>query len=283
VIVEDGIESSKAVLREWRQSGQTISLVPTMGYFHDGHLALMAKGGEISDRVVVSLFVNPTQFGPQEDLGAYPRDFEGDCRKAEQMGADMVFCPDTDMMYPIDHETFVQVKELTAGLCGRDRPVHFQGVTTIVAKLFNIIQPEYAVFGEKDFQQLTVIRRMVSDLDFPVKVIGHPIVREEDGLAMSSRNAYLSPEERKSATILYQTMKTTRDEILASEGANDLPALLARSRAKIEAQKDCSLEYFTIVEEESLTQCDVVNGKCRVMGAIRVNERIRLIDNLPLY
>ena len=283
MIVEASIEPCKDVLQEWHQTGQTIGLVPTMGYFHDGHLGLMEKAGEISDRVVVSLFVNPTQFGAQEDLGVYPRDFEGDCRKAEQAGVDLIFCPDTEMMYTENHETFVRVKELTAGMCGRDRPVHFQGVTTIVAKLFNIIQPEYAVFGEKDFQQLTVIRRMVSDLDFPVKVLGHPIVREKDGLALSSRNAYLSPEERKSATILYRTMKTTRNEILAAEGTIDLAALLVRARALIESQKDCSLDYFTIVEEESLAEREDFYGQCRIMGAINVNERIRLIDNLPLY
>lgn len=283
MIVENSIDSSCAILKEWHLAGHSVALVPTMGYFHDGHLALMKMAREIAEKVVVSLFVNPTQFGPNEDLSVYPRDFEGDCQKAERGGVDMIFCPDSDVMYRKNNETTIRVNELTKGLCGRDRPVHFQGVTTIVAKLFNIIQPDYAIFGEKDFQQLIVIRRMVSDLDFPVKIIGHPTVREEDGMAMSSRNAYLNPEERKSGRVLYRALMVIREKVMGSGGDDDIAFLLSQARAMIAAQNSCSLEYFTIVEEESLAECDTVTGKCRAMGAIRVSRGIRLIDNIPLY
>ncbi len=283
MIVASTIASCRSELNQWRQAGLSIALVPTMGYFHEGHLALMRKGRELCDRVVASLFVNPTQFGPHEDLAVYPSDYDGDCRKADQTGVNLLFSPKTDLMYQQAHQTTVQVHELTKGLCGKDRPGHFQGVTTVVAKLFNIIQPDFAIFGEKDFQQLVVIRRMVADLDFPVKIIGHPIVREKDGLAMSSRNVYLTPEERRSACILSKTMHVTRDAVLAAADHLSVSALLSQAKTLISGEKNCSLEYFTIVDEHSLTPCDVVKGKCRAMGALRVNERIRLIDNMPLY
>lgn len=283
MIVANTIDSCRAELKKWREAGQSIALVPTMGYFHEGHLALMKKGREVCDKVVVSLFVNPTQFGPQEDLAVYPSDFDGDCMKADKTGVSLIFSPGVSLMYGQDHQTTVQVHELTKGLCGRDRPGHFQGVTTVVAKLFNIIQPDYAVFGEKDFQQLTVIKRMVADLDFPVKIIGHPIVREKDGLAMSSRNVYLTPEERRSACVLYRAMQRTRKEVLASAGDLAVSRLVMQAKELIAGEKGCALEYFTIVDEQSLVECDTAKGKCRTIGALKVNERIRLIDNLSLY
>jgi len=283
VIVEKTIESSQVLLREWRQAGMSIALVPTMGFFHAGHLALMKKAGEVSDKVVVSLFVNPTQFGPHEDFDLYPQDFAGDCLKAEQAGVDLIFSPDAGMMYNQNHETSVSVHELTKGLCGRDRPEHFKGVTTVVAKLFNIIQPDYALFGEKDFQQLVVIMRMVSDLNFPVKIGGHPIVREDDGIAMSSRNAYLSSAERTSACVLYKAMQATRESVLKSAENRTVSELISWAKALISEEKNCSLEYFSIVDEDSLQECDEIKGQCRAIGAIRVNQKIRLIDNIALY
>ncbi len=283
MIVAGTVESCRAELQRWREAGLSIALVPTMGYFHGGHLALMEKGRGLCDKVVVSLFVNPTQFGPQEDLAVYPNDFDGDCRKADETGVDLIFSPKVNLMYQKEHQTTVQVHELTKGLCGKDRPGHFQGVTTVVAKLFNIIQPDIAIFGEKDFQQLSVIRRMVADLDFPVKIVGHPIVREKDGLAMSSRNVYLTPEERRSACVLYKAMQTTREAVLTSADVLAVSGLLSRAKALISQEKNCALDYFTIVDEKSLVECDMAKGKCRAMGALKVNERIRLIDNVPLY
>jgi len=283
MIVEQTVESTRAALERWRRDRLSIALVPTMGFFHEGHLALMKTGRELCDKVVVSLFVNPTQFSPHEDLAAYPRDMAGDCRKAERAGVDLLFCPGADRMYHPGHQTTVHVEQLSRGLCGKDRPGHFQGVATIVSKLFNLIQPDYAVFGEKDFQQLAVIRQMVADLDFPVHIIGHPIVRERDGVAMSSRNAYLNDEQRKSARVLYQALKDCRDMVLRSTGNIAVSLLSERAAALIAGEPSCSLDYFTIVEERTLAVCDVVKDRCRAMAAMKVSGKVRLIDNIPLY
>ena len=190
------IAGMTAESRRMRQAGRTIALVPTMGFFHEGHLQLMRFGRQHADQLVVSLFVNPIQFGPNEDLQRYPRDFDRDVRLAEQERVDVMFVPDSREMYGADFQTRIKVDQLSAPLCGRQRPGHFDGVTTVVAKLFHIVRPHCSIFGEKDLQQLAVIRRMVDDLNFDVKILGHPIVREPDGLAMSSRNSYLSAAER---------------------------------------------------------------------------------------
>ncbi|HKI49188.1 MAG TPA: pantoate--beta-alanine ligase, partial [Desulfobacteria bacterium] len=189
-----------------RMGGESLALVPTMGFFHEGHLTLMRAGKEHCDRLVVSLFVNPTQFGPNEDFEAYPRDMEGDLKKAENAGADMVFMPSVNEMYPQGAQTSVVVKDLPQHLCGLSRPGHFDGVTTVVAKLFHIVKPHVAVFGQKDFQQLAVISRMVMDLNMDIQIMGVPTVREKDGLAMSSRNSYLTSEERTSALSLKKSL-----------------------------------------------------------------------------
>ncbi|HKK33475.1 MAG TPA: pantoate--beta-alanine ligase, partial [Desulfomicrobiaceae bacterium] len=189
-----------------RARGETLALVPTMGCFHDGHISLMHRARELADRVAVSLFVNPTQFGAGEDLDAYPSKLTQDGVLAAEAGVDILFCPGSPEMYCADHSTWVDVHELGTGLCGRSRPTHFRGVTTVVAKLFNLIQPTHALFGEKDWQQLAIIRRMVRDLDFPISIVGCPIVREPDGLAMSSRNAYLTPNQRKQALCLGRSL-----------------------------------------------------------------------------
>ena len=282
MIIEPSIEKTRSAIHSWKEKGETIGLVPTMGYFHDGHLALMKQCRENADRTVVSIFVNPTQFGPSEDLDTYPRDFEGDRRKAHDVGVDLIFCPEADTMYGENHRTSVTVSELSERLCGADRPVHFSGVATIVSKLFNITDPHYAFFGEKDFQQLTIIKQLVHDLNFPITIVGVPIVREQDGLAMSSRNAYLSAPERSEAIVLYRALSTIRNEVVEN-GKTDSVALLAKGRALIDASQPCTIDYLSIVDERTLKPQESVINKCRVLGAIKVNERIRLIDNLALY
>ena len=206
--------SDKQTLRDtlatYRRAGERIAFVPTMGFLHAGHLALMQHARTLADRVVVSIFVNPTQFGPNEDLSRYPRDPEGDASKAGSVGVDLIFSPEPATMYPTGFQTYVEVRELERGLCGDRRPGHFVGVATVVLKLFNLVQPHVALFGDKDYQQLQVLRRMVADLDVPVEVVGLPIVREADGLAMSSRNAYLGPEERQHALALSRGLAAAR-------------------------------------------------------------------------
>lgn len=283
MIVEPSIEKTRSIIDSWKKGGETVGLVPTMGYFHEGHLALMTQSGSTADRTVVSLFVNPTQFGPNEDLDVYPRDFEGDCSKARETGVDLIFCPESGTMYGDGHRTSVTVSELTEGLCGADRPVHFTGVATIVAKLFNIIGPDYAFFGEKDFQQLAVITQLVHDLNFNISIVGVPIVREPDGLAMSSRNAYLDQVERSEAIILYRALCSVRNEVISKGGTRDSAALLKMGRVLIENSPVCAIDYLSIVDEQTLMPQRKVAGKCRIAGAIKVNGRIRLIDNVALY
>jgi len=283
VIVEKNIEDTRRIVNEWHRKGFSIGLVPTMGYFHNGHLELMKRAADTADKVVVSLFVNPTQFGPSEDLVVYPKDFDGDCAKAREVGADLLFCPEPDMVYAPRHCTEVSVGGLTEGLCGADRPGHFTGVATIVSKLFNIVRPNHAFFGEKDFQQLTVIRQLVTDLNFTVSIVGVPIVREPDGLAMSSRNAYLSPSEREAALVLFQALSRIKQEVLDSDGMRYAQDLLVKARELIETKPQCRVDYLEIVDEKDLSPVSAVKGKCRVLGAIRISDRIRLIDNLALY
>ena len=251
-----------------------------MGYFHQGHVALMEKARELSDKVVVSLFVNPTQFGPGEDLAVYPRDMAGDTEKAERAGVDLIFCPEVSQMYGSDHQTTVTVSELTRKFCGTGRPGHFRGVTTIVAKLFNIVSPDIAIFGEKDFQQLQAIKRMVEDLDFPVSVIGHPIVREHDGLAMSSRNAYLSEEGRVSALVLYKALKHLQDSTWHGISEDVLGAAITEARTMISSEDGVSLEYLDVVDGDSLKEATSIDSSSRALGAVTIHDRIRLIDNI---
>ena len=280
--VASTIEEAREIISGWRQQGKTVGLVPTMGFFHQGHLELMKSSVVQTERTVVSLFVNPTQFGPEEDLDVYPHDFDGDCAKARQQGVDLIFCPDAGEMYQPGHQTEVSVAQLAAGLCAVDRPGHFTGVATVVTKLFNILSPDYAFFGEKDFQQLQIVRQLACDLNFNISIVGVPIVREEGGLAMSSRNSYLSPAERSEAVVLYQALKNIRRHVLEDQrlGAG---TLLDQAVASIEKCPSCALEYLSIVDEQSLQAVSEVKGKCRALGAIRVNQRIRLIDNMALY
>ncbi len=283
MIVEQSLEKTRKTIRGWRKQGESVGLVPTMGYFHDGHLQLMKTSVRRTDKTIVSLFVNPTQFGSGEDLEVYPTDFEGDCEKAGNIDVDLLFCPNSTEVYRLGHKTVVTVVDLTQGLCGVDRPVHFTGVATVVSKLFNMIRPDYAFFGEKDFQQLRVIQQLADDLNFEVSIVGVPIVREADGLAMSSRNAYLSSSERKEALVLYKALTLIRDEALDPNRNNKSAELLQLGKSLIGDSSICTIDYLSIVDELTLQPQPDVKDRCRVLGAIRVNERIRLIDNLPLY
>jgi pantoate--beta-alanine ligase len=263
---------------EARRRGQRVGFVPTMGYLHAGHLALIEEARRRSDRVAVSVFVNPTQFGPSEDLARYPRDLPGDLRKAGGAGAEVAFVPEAAAMYPPGFQTFVQVRELEKGLCGEHRPGHFVGVATVVLKLLNIVRPRVAVFGEKDFQQLTVVKRMVADLAVPVEIVPLPTVREPDGLALSSRNTYLSPSDRVRAVALSRGLAAARAAHAAGE--RQAVVLLGVARAEILPRVD-RLDYLELRDAESLTALGVVDRPAVMLVAAFVGGT-RLIDNVRL-
>ena len=260
----------------WRRGGRTIALVPTMGYLHEGHLTLMREARKYGDTVVVSIFVNPTQFGPGEDFDRYPRDMARDELLARQVGVDVVFAPPVEEMYPERYQTFVEVMEVTRPLCGRSRPSHFRGVTTVVAKLFNIVKPHVAVFGEKDFQQLAVIRRMVNDLNMDVQIVGHPIVREEDGLAMSSRNAYLTAGQRRIALNLSRALGEA--EKMVHGGERRGPVILEAVKNRLDAQGGLRIDYAELCDPETLESVSEVRGPTLLALAAFVGQT-RLIDN----
>jgi len=263
----------------WRQSGKTIVFVPTMGFLHEGHLALMRRGREYGDILVISIFVNPTQFGPQEDFETYPRDFERDRRLAESVGVDVIFAPQNDEMYGERFQTYVSLEELPQHLCGLSRPNHFRGVATIVSKLFNIVKPHVSIFGEKDYQQLVIIRQMVRDLNFDIRIVGAPTVREPDGLAMSSRNNYLSPEERRSASVLFQSLKLAQKSV--AEGERDARKLINAASAHIKSVPHTQIDYVTICDPETLDDVDQIGGPVLMALAVKVG-KTRLIDNTIL-
>ncbi len=274
------IDEMQSLSFELRTKGKKIVFVPTMGYFHEGHLSLMRWGRKHGDVLVVSVFVNPTQFGPNEDLSRYPRDLERDKALAEKEKVDVLFVPKAEDMYSDDHSSWVEVKGLGEVLCGKSRPGHFRGVCTVVCKLFNIVQPHIAVFGEKDWQQLKIIQKMVKDLNIPVKVVGRPIVREKDGLAMSSRNTYLSSEERKEATNIYKGLQLAKS--LVKQGILDREELLTRVKnfykEKIPSGK---IDYVELVHPEKLHPVERVEGKALLAVAIFIG-KARLIDNILL-
>ena len=254
----------------------TIALVPTMGYFHEGHLSLMRLASSLADRVVVSLFVNSLQFGPSEDLNRYPRDLERDSRMAADINVDVLFVPDKREIYEPDFNTRVRVDSITDTLCGRQRPGHFEGVTTVVAKLFNIVKPHFAVFGQKDFQQLSVIRKMVRDLNWDIKIVGHPIVREKDGLAMSSRNTYLSDEERGKSLCLYKAISHAKKRF--DNGLKDAELLKSEIRDIILANPGVSVDYISVVDKYNLSEKDMIDANSVLALAVKVG-KTRLIDN----
>lgn len=276
------IESISA-MRYWsadeRRQDRRIVLVPTMGYLHEGHLALVREAKERGDRVVVSIFVNPMQFSPNEDFAAYPRDLERDRRLLESEDIDALFLPSTEEMYPGGAQTHVKVEKLSLPLCGAARPDHFRGVATVVAKLFNIVQPHVAIFGEKDYQQLQVIRRMVRDLSMDVEVVGHPIVREPDGLAMSSRNAYLTAEERRAALCLSRSL--CKAQRLLRRGEASAAGLLGLVQRELAKERLAEIEYVKLCDPETLEEIDRVEGAGVLALAVRFG-KARLIDNRVL-
>ena len=269
----------QALSLAWRQQGQCIAFVPTMGYFHEGHLSLMRYGREQGNRLVVSLFVNPTQFGPAEDLDRYPRDLERDASLAREVGVDVLYTPSAAQMYPEGYQTYVTVEEVSQGLCGASRPGHFRGVATVVLKLFNQVLPHLAVFGEKDYQQLMVIKRMVGDLNLPVEVVGRPIVREADGLALSSRNTYLNPGERQAARCLYLALTWARDR--AASGESDPDRILPEVIRMINSTPHTRLDYAVLVDPDTLQSVDTIRDSARLAVAAWVGGT-RLIDNMLL-
>jgi pantoate--beta-alanine ligase len=261
----------------WANPLLTWGLVPTMGYLHDGHLSLVHQARQENDRVGVSIFVNPTQFNDSKDLEAYPRDPERDLALLEQAGVDLVWAPATEIVYPPDYQTFVEVQEVTRPLEGAARPGHFRGVTTVVAKLFNVFQPRRAYFGQKDAQQAAVIKQMVRDLNFNLEIVVCPIVREPDGLAMSSRNARLSPEARRQATCLYQALLAARNAF--EQGQRSAEALRAIMQKVIETAPLARLDYVSVAHPETLAELEVVNDRALLSMAVFVGG-VRLIDNM---
>jgi pantoate--beta-alanine ligase len=261
------------------REGRRITLVPTMGYLHEGHASLLREGRKRGDVLVLSIFVNPIQFGKNEDLAHYPRDIERDCQIAEACGVDIVFIPTVAEMYPDGFQTGVSVRDIALPLCGASRPGHFDGVATVVAKLFNIVRPDVALFGCKDYQQLAVIRRMTADLNMPVEIIGMPIVRESDGLAMSSRNAYLSLPERQSALCLFRAIKRARE--LFAAGECSVSVLVGETRAVIEQESAATIDYVEFRDGAMLKNLEVADGRTLLALAVKIGQT-RLIDNTVL-
>lgn len=257
----------------------TVGLVPTMGYLHEGHLSLVAQAKAENEHVIVSIFVNPTQFGANEDLSKYPRDLERDLSLLRPLGVDVVWMPTAEMMYPPGYQTWVEVEALTKGLEGAMRPGHFRGVATVVAKLFNATQPHKAYFGQKDAQQAAVIRRMAADLNFPLEVVVCPTLREADGLAMSSRNKYLNEAERKAATVLFRALSAAKN--LYEGGERDAEKLRAKMKEVLTAEPLAQMQYVSCADYDALEEVDVVTGKALISMAVFLG-RTRLIDNFVL-
>jgi len=257
----------------------TVGLVPTMGYLHEGHLSLIRQAKEECQHVVVSIFVNPTQFGVNEDLSKYPRDLDRDLSLIEPLGVDLVWNPTAEIMYPLGYQTWVEVEAMTRPLEGSMRPTHFKGVTTVVAKLFNAVQPHKAYFGQKDAQQAAVIRQMVRDLNFPIDIVVCPIVREADGLAMSSRNKYLEGDDRKSATVLFRALSAAKSAY--EEGERNAEKLRRKMKEVIEAEPRAQIQYVSCADYDSLEELDVVKGKTLLSMAVLLG-KTRLIDNFVL-
>lgn len=276
--IEKRIGGVRAFVQAARREGRSVGLVPTMGALHEGHLSLIRRSVNDNDVTIVSIFVNPAQFGPAEDFAAYPRDLERDAVMAERHGVAVVFAPEPQEMYPGDFSTWVQVEKVSEGLCGDCRPGHFQGVATVVCKLFNIVQPDRAYFGEKDFQQLQVIRRMVRDLDLPLNIIPVPTVREADGLAMSSRNKYLTPELRKAAPRLYEALQAGAQ--LVSHGGTGAQALEA-VRAHLAKEPLLRPQYLVAVDPETMADRSAA-GRPLVLAAAVLAGNTRLIDNVKI-
>lgn len=276
MIIVNRIEDVRNKVKEWKKQGLSVGFVPTMGYLHDGHQSLIKKAYEENDRIVVSIFVNPMQFGPTEDLDTYPRDLERDSKICKDAGANLIFHPEDKEMYKDDFLTFVDMNGLTEGLCAKSRPIHFRGVCTVVTKLLNIVYPDRIYFGQKDAQQLAIIKRMVRDLNIDVEVIGCPIVREEDGLARSSRNVYLSTEERKAATILNKSL--SKAKTLIENGEKSSEVIINQIKETINSEPLARIDYVEVVDSLSMEKVKYIEKSVLVAMAVYIGET-RLIDN----
>ena len=272
----DTIDAMRKSCEGLRLAGETIAFVPTMGFFHEGHLRLMRVGKKHADKLVVSIFVNPIQFAPNEDYEEYPRDMESDLLTAKEVGVDFVFTPSVEEMYSDDFQTKIIVENVTKHLCGLSRPLFFDGITTVVAKLFNIIKPHLAIFGQKDYQQLTIISRMVKDLDLDIQIVGVPIAREPDGLAMSSRNGYLSPEERKSAPCLKKALDLAGD--MVEQGERNIDKIKTAIEKLILSHPFTEIDYISICHPINLEDIETIRGEGLLALAIKIG-KTRLIDN----
>lgn len=270
------IKEVREIVNEWKRQGLSVGLVPTMGYLHEGHQSLISKSASQNDRTVVSVFVNPIQFGPTEDLEAYPRDLERDKKAVEEAGGDLIFNPEPNEMYPGHFTSFIDTTETTELLCGAVRPIHFRGVCTVVGKLFNIVAPNRAYFGQKDAQQLATIKRFVKDLNFDIEIIPCPIVREDDGLAKSSRNTYLSPAERKAALILSQSLNKGKAAIEAGE--RNVSNVINIIKSNLETEPLARVDYVEVVDFENIQRMDSIQGETLVAIAVYIG-KTRLIDN----
>ena len=273
------VQQMQKLAEQTRTKGLKIGLIPTMGFLHEGHLSLVRLARKEADFVVVSIFVNPTQFGPGEDYQIYPRDPQRDCRLVEQAGGDVVFAPSPEDMYPEGYCTFVEVEGITRKLCGASRPTHFRGVTTVVTKLFYIVKPHFAVFGQKDAQQTIVIERLVKDLNFEIKIIMAPTVREPDGLAMSSRNRYLSEQEREDATVLYRALQRAKN--IVESGERRTNRIIATMEKMISEKATAQIDYIAAVDSQQLEPLKQLSGEVLIALAVKFG-RARLIDNIIL-
>jgi pantoate--beta-alanine ligase len=270
------VDEVRAQVKQWKREGLSVGLVPTMGYLHEGHQSLIARSVKDNDRTVVSVFVNPMQFGPTEDLESYPRDLEADAKLCENTGADLIFNPEPEEMYKDGFVSFINMTGLPDALCGLTRPVHFKGVCTVVGKLFNIVKPDRAYFGQKDAQQLAIISRMVKDLNFDIEIVGCPIIREADGLAKSSRNIYLTPEERQAAVVLSKAVKLGQDMIAGGE--KDAQTVLKAMKELISAEPLATIDYVEMVNMDTMKSIDKVQGHVLCAMAVKFG-KARLIDN----
>ena len=277
MVVVQKIQEMKEIAKKLKKEGKSIGFVPTMGYLHEGHLSLVRLSKQQNDITIMSIFVNPIQFGPNEDYDRYPRDFERDKSLAEKEGVDYIFYPSVEEMYPEDFKTVVSVKKITEIMCGKSRPGHFDGVETVVLKMFNIVNPDRAYFGQKDAQQLAVIKQMVKDLNLDVEIVPCPIVREQDGLAMSSRNVYLSEEERKSATVLYRALNLAKEMI--EKGQKDVSSIKRAMEEMILKEKYTKIDYIEFVNNDTFEIISKVEGKVLIALAVFVG-KARLIDNI---
>lgn len=270
------INEVREAVKAWHKQGLTVGLVPTMGYLHEGHASLIARASKENDRVVVSDFVNPIQFAPNEDLASYPRDIDRDAKVCEENGADIIFHPTPEEMYHKDFSTFVDITGPSEELCGKSRPIHFRGVCTVVSKLFLIVSPDRAYFGQKDAQQLAVIKRMVRDLNFDIEIVGCPIIREADGLAKSSRNTYLSPEERKAAVILHKALEKGKELVL--NGEKSAKAVIDTVTQIINSEPLAKIDYVQVVDFPNIKVVEDINGDILTAVAVYIG-KTRLIDN----